>query len=210
MKVKSLTPSQFNKLGQRIKAVLVAKDVIKQLNANIYQTTSGSYINLTYRVPHNSADLLDARACLLKPKDIKLECTVCARGALFLSGIRFKDKLTLEDIDSADVGGSVLPHDERESTKGIFSHRQILLIEAAFEGFCNFECEDGSDLYIADIIKSYYYSFGTNSNNASENRLIGIMKNIIRNKGVFIIPRQFFPSQAEYMAAVKYSKSKDK
>lgn len=185
---------EYKRMSAAQKRVAIAKDVIAQINCEAYQPTAGTYVSLA---PSDKAksDGKSLQDLWNKPTDQMLDegmlqCSVCAKGAMFMSHIR-------KDSDSCKVGqaqdGQHEPNIEERLTD-VFSEKQLDLIEAAFEQsgsyYANNHAET-SEKYSED--KGEYYTgragkaekFGERYSEDQE-RLVGIMRNIIRNDGTFV------------------------
>ena len=193
----------FSKLSPDKKKVAIARDVLEQIRIGRYISKSGSYIsNLIMKNGDDRYKIFH--------KDIKSnfgqikKCEVCAMGACLMSITKFENKLTFDDI-----GGSMkeLKNSKtQELFQSIFSPEQLLLMERAFEGdtggttvgvhiFGLFEedfqkkirkCQRFYDKFSNQ--KKYTTSEERQKQNGlnQENRLIAIMRNLIKNKGTFI------------------------
>lgn len=146
--------------------VAIAKDVIKQLNAGMYDTSEKfTYLKINDILPPNR-DLQSyfgggktATGKKRKPKP----CYVCAKGALFVSYVRKYDGVKAKDI-RVDVVDGVHEESIVEPLLSCFSEEQLDLIETAYEG-----------LY--DWRRKYP---------GRTDRLRAIAQNIIDNKGTFV------------------------
>jgi hypothetical protein len=184
-----LTPAEFNKLPRSEKAVLVAKDVIKQIKAEHYFATPGDYISLTYD-KEKIRESASAQECLINNK---LECEVCIRGAIFVSAVRFKNKLTVEQVEYAgfnDVHGRRT--NANTFTKDIFSKSQQELMEEFFEAneYSSQECNTKDTI----AVRAYAMDVAENRVLDADVRMVEAMKNVIRNDGKFIIPKKYYAS----------------
>lgn len=172
-----MKPEEFNKLSKAEQRTLVATDVIKMLKLEKYQAQLGCWIDLHLEVNPQEGEQVQAK---LTPKNIK-ECHVCGLGALMVSAVRLKNSLKVpkygefEEISTYaddDGFGTVL--------RKIFTNSQIELIEIAFElgdGWYKSYCSSNPLAHKA-------VEFGSRFEKADD-RLLGIMKNIIANKGTF-------------------------
>lgn len=166
--------------------VIVAKDVIAHMKADIYRAHTGSYIT----------DIIDDEYTSLKwedgTKDLNVKdnweriahCKVCGVGACLMSITKFKNELSFKDLP-----GNIQRFEDKhiKLLKSVFTPKELIMIEVAFEGYYN----ESSDNIGRDIMKGKLtdterlkcmnlYSTHASSNN----RLIAIMQNIITNKGV--------------------------
>lgn len=199
VKEKVLTPSEFKRLSKSARAILVAKDVIKHLRLEIYNAKSGHYVNFKGKNFDTYSDQ-SARECLI---DNRMRCEVCARGGLFLSMVRFKNKLSIRNANNASFTTySSAVGDATKFMRDTFNMVAQELVEAAFEQSTKIACR--LSLYEAKAAKAYGKSLGARVRDSKEN-LIVLMKNIISNKGVFIIPRKFFKADEQYKKTIERS-----
>lgn len=165
-----ISPKQFAALPRAKKAVLLAKDVIGQIAAQGYEVRPGGYVRIF------GIDVPDA--CELTPKRIAdANCTVCAKGALYLSRHRLANNAKGGDIyyDPDTQGFAQLVE--------IFGSKQFDLIELAFKGWPKPGKSQGS----ARI-------FGLAHNNPGR-RAVAIMLNVIQNRGQFIPSKRITDKQ---------------
>lgn len=177
----------FQNLSDAKKRVAIAKDALDQVLAKNYKVKTGQYVTfLGTGSPVEKSEELDVPvACNLQ--DVK--CQVCARGALFVSALRKDASIEPETLPSSDFLGN----DEiTETENNYFSREQLDLIESAFEtdAFCD---EAPEELAMAAVL------YGMSLGNKDE-RLVAILKNIIRNKGEFVIPDKFIKAGEEQVA----------
>lgn len=200
MKEKELGMSAKNKrfwaMTDTQKRVAIAKDIIKQVEANKIKATSGTYIHLINLKSKVSKEdqALDK---LFKEKG----CKACALGSCFIALVDMGDKLKLSDITKVGEGArydedqssyyySELNDDDnwRPELRKIFSPKQLTLIESAFEDYKFIDDEDKalysyeSEHYPPDLKAAI--TFGKKYRSAKR-RLIAICENTIKNKGVF-------------------------
>jgi uncharacterized protein YkuJ len=184
---KELTVEEFDALPKNEKAVLVAKDVLAQIDAKRYVPEVGRYLKV---IDDREAYELDDNDDIRTNFDKVPQCQVCALGSMLLSCTRLGNKLRFEDIDL--TGMSIYKfHNEKIKSlfESIFDGYQLLLIENAFEGasyhdkryskhILNFELNED------DFIRcnNFYNLYETDNE-----RLIAICDNIIKNKGTFKI-----------------------
>jgi hypothetical protein len=168
----------FDRLPKAKQRVMIAKDVIKQLKAKKLIATRGIYIEVKDEVDnlfYSLHDLvMDHDASLQETLNSIPQCQVCAKGAIFACTVMRRNQ----------VKNNQVPDGRRDHWKGsniapllgnIFSPMQLRLIETEFEG--------------ADIephmLKDEMSPNMQLDNYSAEDRLIVIMKNIIRNNGRF-------------------------
>lgn len=170
-----LSKEQFDKLSDAEKRIIIAKDVIKNIDEALIIATQGTYVSLQTesgyraRMSDNFERELDEFI-----KTEKLKCIACAKGSFFISYVMRNDNCKVNDYDAAKCPESlqrVLP---------FFSIAQMNLIETAFEGDrINYDEESGyNDLKAEEFYRQYEYP---------DDRLKAIAQNIIDNKGTFVL-----------------------
>ena len=190
---KQLTPKEFHKLPKSEKAVLVAKDVLKQISIGRYKPQAGRYIGDLV-----ISDFSDSNAQINEKFDSIKSCTACALGSILLSCTHLGNKLLFSDIGiigkRKQVGiGNLKNANVVDLFKDIFSKKQLLLIETAFEGFngSSYGDDQMSDRfgeYLGKILsKSEAKACDkfTEKYNNDYDRLVAICENIIENNGKF-------------------------
>ena len=185
---------------------------IKPVSGNFVRITSvAPAITYTYRqsqtdfpaecsVSHKdaiiySAEEADARETLLK-QDIK-QCSCCALGGLFLSCTLFNNNTSVSELANAhDVIADVLDknYDDPDAPAPIisngldtfFSVAQLRLIEQTFEGDKgaviggDYDEQDKPYPAFTPAARAFYERYPL-----VKNRLVAIMRNIIKNNGTF-------------------------
>jgi hypothetical protein len=166
----------FASLNEAERRVLIAEDVLKQIEVGAYRPLKGFYIN------DFTVTRVNTRTKSIQKLFDDIECQCCALGACLLSTTKYKNKLVVDDvIELRSKSGAW------KLLKDVFTSKQLLMIEYAFEG------RFGGDRVGEDCFKDELsfpeekecVEFGRNYVN-SRPRLIAIMKNIIENKGEFI------------------------
>lgn len=171
----------FSKLSKAQQRVAIAKDVIEQLTTEKITAVSGTYLSIPYAV--------------LKPKDQLQDvfearkCEACALGSIFVCAVKITNNLTAGEVGSSNDGevrtNSINGHSMFPYLSKYFSREQICIIEGAFEG-SNIGTY-GSDQLSQDLSEAA--GLGYTHIDSHEDRLKVIMRNIIRNKGTFVVPR---------------------
>jgi len=157
------------------RAVMVAKDALKMLNAGKTAAASGIWVNLYNAYDVDNEETRENQICDIS--DGFKECRVCALGALMLSEVRHTNKLTVEEA-GGDIGYEYFGH----RLDKVFSKSQQKLMELAFEGGHGwFDVEDTSDKEL-EKIERFYEGY-----QEDEDRLRAILKNVIKNKGKFVL-----------------------
>ncbi len=173
------TPSQ--------RRVLVAKDVIKQINDNKIIADTGNWVtnlptNWIGSPSYNKDESLQCRML----GDPEFSCTACALGSIMVSLVGFKNQV------KTTGAGSVLSwqHLRRKSSdvigiQKLFSKKQLSMIEIAFERGSGYFQKDKRKAPISAAEYNRCRAFGDETYGPHD-RLIAIMKNIIKNKGEFV------------------------
>jgi hypothetical protein len=150
------------KLSKAQMRVAIAKDVIKQIELKNIKPTEGDYIDPS-NTAHKELGKLPSSNVESQPfiEIISKNCHVCALGACLLSKARLFDSCPVYDL----ITGSVY-----KGLGKIFSGNQLNLIEHEFElgGFVD----------------------GSYPDTSPTDRMISIMKNIIKNKGTYRAPKK--------------------
>lgn len=175
----------WNLLTDAEKRVLIAKDVIIQINTNIYKPKTGAYINLIKTFDEDE---------YLHDKDVKSNfekiksCEVCALGSLLLSSTKYANKVNFTDIYSCTF---IKNKNIKDLLISLFSPEQLCLIEVAFEkkyqrNSDNFGRDISNynfDIKLEEDINKAQFIYRNIHNH--HDRMIAIMNNIIKNKGTF-------------------------
>ena len=189
---------QFNALPNNEKAVLVAKDVLAQIKADKYVPDTGTYIYIQGGFDFNGS--------IKENFDQIEECKVCALGSMLMSSTHLGNILTTSDINRFPDADDLRRSEKvTELFSSIFTNKQLLLIETAFEGHTEFFGKTKRQLkktYQENF--SYYEPYDRYANEKltfdetlaceifhrkyddNDKRLNAICRNIIRNNGVFI------------------------
>lgn len=189
LKVKKLTIKEYNaqiekdakkfaKLDKAGKRVMIAKDILLQLDSKKLIANAGKYIqrdslNLKYDE--------DIKANYHKIK----ECKVCALGACLMATTKFNNKLKFDDI--GDSFGELNLTKTSSLLLDLFSKKQLLLIECAFEGNQDYGdrfSKNAFGIELSPMENQKADNFQSNYEGDDE-RLRTIMENIITNKGTF-------------------------
>lgn len=212
----SMTPAE--------RRVAVAKDVLKQLKAEKYKATKGTYVLSKNLIDTSKLDGItgwqDQQVCSLVPDDGPT-CKVCARGAFLISSMMVFDRLKVRQLENLSDQVRELKFDVQMApeTKGDYwvdrTKAELLRdglgeVRLGPEDFWHYErqffTKEQIGLMEAMFEKDSTFADndGTDSDTAaarygrahgdSRSRLIEICKNFIRNKGEFIIPAKFFKS----------------
>lgn len=183
-----MTTKEFNKLPKNEKAVLVAKDILKQIKKGKYLAEIGGYISAYF-----TDDKIKINDQIQKQfKEID-HCKVCQIGASLMSYIRLGNELTFKDLEIHDKRISIEELNNKKVKKAllsIFTKRTIAMMEVCFEQVYDKECTNAArDLFnyklaAEDIDECINY---TKNINTGKDKMIKICKNIIKNNGELVI-----------------------
>lgn len=168
------------KMTNTEKRVLIAKDVIKLIKAKKIVVESGKYFKLNSRYEYVGKQL---NKVLPKIK----KCEVCALGGLFYSYVMKYNNYEIDENGINYIGKICNSgYEMRDLLKSIFSEKQLYLIECAFEeSDINENCESAEYSYETIERAVEYKEKHELDDDSYDKLLIHIMKNIIKNKGVF-------------------------
>lgn len=183
----------FAKLSPDKQRVAIAEDALLQIKLKRLTPTNGTYVQIA---TEGYSAVFDANtpAC----EAFSGECDVCAKGALFVAAIDLKNGVKLKNLMKDEVFGdkkidvSCLDSSHIVSyLRGIFSKKQLDLMEAAFE-------RDHLQNFISPKeAKALGYNSETGAalvfmpeEHDAEDRLVTILKNIVRNKGEFVLEKK--------------------
>lgn len=180
----------FTKMTRTEKRIAIAQDVILALKKDRYYASPGTYCDLVF---NHGKDLVEGKVELqtLLHDGVVQQCDVCAIGSLFMSkvflGNKFKVKVG-EDYDGdtelkEGIGDRGIA---TKALKGIFTVRELKYIEYCFEGCDISDTFTNENKKFHEKVKNFYSQYYSNYS-PSEDRMIGIMENIIKNKGKFIL-----------------------
>jgi hypothetical protein len=162
-----------------VKAVAIARDVLKQLRMDKLRTATNFYIHNWKPLPETILYEDDAQQHL---DLIQKSCQVCAKGAAFLSYIRLYNKVNMRKLGliKHDNQTTIVKRgdDDWNELREVFGKSNLDLIEYAFEGLIIQGPSISSQN--KEYVESYHYCIGN-----SAKRLRAIMINVVRNKGVF-------------------------
>ncbi len=159
--------SKTQKMSKKEMRIAIAEDLLKQLRKRkTMAVTQGIYcdvVDLDTLCLDNNLNRGDSA----QPHIDKIQgsCTVCALGGMLLSHIRLFNKVDIGQL--THVGG----YDIKGYLLDYFSKTQLSLIEGVFERW------HGGDKAAACAFARKY--------RGDKQRLIAIMKNIVKNEGIF-------------------------
>lgn len=160
-------------------AVEIAKDVILQLRRKKLYSHRGNYIQVYENFDHHFEPTDDFRVVFNEGK-IKY-CNVCALGALLVGYVSINDKMSVRAVRASSSSYSI-----GIVLQDIFSAEQVELIERVFECWGL----DDSRASMEDGIFSFKVIFFNRKYPNDKDRLVAIMRSIIRNKGEFKFSRK--------------------
>lgn len=167
-----MTKTKFDKMTAAEKRVAIAKDVIKHVKSKRFKIEHGQYYDIL--TPTVSQKEINTKG---------FTCSVCAAAAAVMAGIGlFNDDTLKRSLFAIDSGKEVLRVGNRW-----FSHKQLALIEAAFEDESLQLLRQLSDSIVETESSklrtaAWRESFPTNQ---EDKNVIAIFQNIIDNNGTF-------------------------
>ena len=191
----------FAQAGPAEKRVLVAKDVIEQLDAQLFKAGRQGFLSTTYQWEKELWGAYgDLKNVSLQEELLKTDgtaCTVCALGAVFVSCTLFNNQTSLLD-GIRDEGPKIgyhlsQDHDFANGMTEVFDKAQLALIEQAFECGRGYYQPGNLGGVAAGASAEYRQLFIVNhaaetfgmAHADSGQRLRAIMNNIIDNGGEF-------------------------
>jgi len=161
--------------------VEIARDVIAALKVRVLEASRGDYFSAyTKEEAGDEGDEISIRD-LFANKALD-SCKVCALGALFSAKVGRLNEVSevlygnFLDLDRPDVADPLLE---------FFSGRQLLLIECAFEmSDMRSNAPLSTRIEVSQLEALDAMDFGAGFA-TDQTRMIGIMENIIKNKGTF-------------------------
>lgn len=181
--------ARFWALPKWAQRVAIAKDTLEQIKQKFYRPMKDTYLELDFsdntnemrgeQVPVKLDELFR------KLKEERSKCEVCGIGACFVSLVNLGDEVitkkafeseVVEDMDSVDDDFM------RKKLRKVFTSNQLALIECAFEK--DFTFDDKSKAGVPRKKREAASEFGEAYYDHTD-RLVAIMKNIIKNDGTF-------------------------
>lgn len=171
----------FEKLSPARKRVAIARDALAQLGARL-RASQGVYVKTEVLADANREGKFNTQLQKLFKK--VEECTVSAKGALFVCQLDRTNRLKLSEVKiythASDQlqGGDVTNYLER-----LFTPRQLELIESAFEcrDMRDDDSEEDDEIWVAVEFGELF----VDEFNDDELRLRAILENIVANRGTF-------------------------
>ena len=167
----------FKNATNEERRVMVAKDVIKRIQSRQYRPKTKSFVRI-------DADNISSMQELILDG---FKCEVCALGALACSAASFWNSASAYDVSRI---GEQIKRRMRAAAKlnKIFSNEELRAIETAFErGKGYFYANAPSYEQQARVQSSPEAAWGKKIRGDSD-RLLAMMRNIVKNKGKFIVP----------------------
>ncbi len=185
----------FKAAGAAEKRVLIAKDALHLLRLGRLRVDTGGFVEVDvlddmspYSAYANGGGLEIPLQHALLSGDVR--CKVCALGGLMTSCVAFQNKVVVNDTAELMLDASVKGHDT--GVHRYFSPTQLRLIEIAFEQGTGYYTdgrgtEDNTDTPFTDYERQAA-AWGRTIWEDNE-RFIAIMRNIVRNGGMFVVPK---------------------
>lgn len=182
-------PIDWNSLNPAEQRVEIARDVLKQIRCKKLVAERGSWVYLCDQYAVVTASEIQnhvpLKQCLAKAP----VCHVCAIGSLFVGVVNRDETFLAQDLSllQLDTIRSRSSPEFRQFfliLNRYFDFEQLQQMEAMFE-LRKAMFELGNRTYVASAVR-YGFAYAD-----SEDRLCAIMKNIIRNKGEFKIPKKY-------------------
>lgn len=171
----------FDKATPAQKRVIIAEDVIIQLSSKRLKAEAGIYFD-SKAIQNKLNDVGGEFELQGLIKETTEPCKVCGIGALFACEVIRNDNFKVNGSD--EIAYDIHADNIKDRLKGIFNGDQLDLIETAFEKrvINDNRLLEGwhGNTELADIAIDFGRKY-----ESDKNRLIAIMKNIIKNKGTF-------------------------
>jgi len=165
--------NKWEEMSPKERRIALAKDVIKHLDS--LEVLSGNgYLTLEddedFFNSKNPDDQITREDC----DQIRKNCAMCARGALFISRVDLFNSINWSSLDSDQGKFSDILRKEQTTAclDESFSEEQLGLIEAAFEQ---------NDFYASESSRKLASAAENFSYDEPKDRLRQIMENIIKN-----------------------------
>lgn len=183
---------KFEKLSKAKKRVVVAQDCLDRIKAGQFQPERNKFIDdrdLSRLVTGNDIyvnleNVVSVESCSLKDRINEIpKCTACAKGSLFLAFIGRANNFDVNDVNFRN--NNATNDNFHAKLLEIFDIKQLALIEFAFEKrlYMKVDLEGNAINFTEKTVDKAVEFF--KFYDGSENRMIGICENIIKNKGTF-------------------------
>lgn len=162
----------------------IARDVLLQLKSNRFLASPGTYCQIS-----NDLHVLDQGVSFKEVFTQKqsIKCNVCALGAMFVSLINIQNEYSVGKMTHYGI--------DFRRLREVFGSRSMSLIESAFE---TTPMRDVVQECVTTIPQSELEAAATWGSRYldSTDRMRAIMKNIIRNKGDFKLPKKLMRARS--------------
>lgn len=165
----------FNSLSVGEKRVAIAKDALVRIDIGVIKPKRGWFISNMYELQRKGKDV---KAVLNTCNDLICEC--CAKGTMMLSIVGRMNNFTNNDFSSSNYAANKDYSSEHVKLQELFDIKQLDLIETAYEGKSYLEIISKEEVEKALVWKKKQ-KVGT------ERLLQRILRNIIKNKGTFVV-----------------------
>lgn len=185
------TNAAFVAASPEEKRVMIAKDVIKRLDAKNLIAKQGEVVELITNPPLSTNYFNEPFQQIINNKETS--CKVCGKGAMLCAYIGRVNKFSFGDTKKWDNGyyHDKISHRDtfdkvHPKLEEIFTIQQIDLIETAFEGGSYLGTLGGE---LEDKAIEFYEKYSNRDGDGvvdTDKLLRKICKNIIKNSGIFI------------------------
>lgn len=165
----------FSQLSAEEKRIAIAKDVIARIKVSQFKPIRGWIWKFSDKQMRETNPLKPLHEIVLE----KQNCSVCAKGALFMSCVGFTNNMLFDDV--RDRQSQFDDEKQQKSITKVFSKTQLEMIETSYE-----KKYFGWNYTLLNKQKEQEkcIAFGKKFGN-DKDRMIGICKNIIKNNGTF-------------------------
>lgn len=189
----------FNRASKAQQRVLIAQDVIDQLKAKRLVATRGVWVKPHYNAAKVAIGIFSNRPLAeVSVREAYLDkritsCQTCGIGSLLASCVLFKNEVTTEEVGYALNFMTLWKHKHKDKLglRDLFGLSQLQQIELAFElGRGMFVLPTARDAELRTLttlklkVAQRAIAFGRRYKKVGD-RLLAIMRNIVRNKGTF-------------------------
>jgi hypothetical protein len=168
------TNAIFNKSNKSQQRIMIVEDCLKRIKLQMLTPSKQRFL----KVPDSLKDLdnIIVNKLFLNTNN----CQVCAKGALFASFVG-----RVNNFESGLHFGNDTDDEAHIKLSNIFTHRQLSMIEMAFEGgkYLNYDLKGKPITFGLELSKKLYAFYYTYDNDIE--RLERICCNIIENNGTF-------------------------
>jgi hypothetical protein len=170
----------FNSMTKAEQRVVIAQDCLLRIASKQIRPTKQKFFwNLDVLKDNHNDDSIKT---VINSEEAP-SCEVCAKGGLFLSVVGRVNQLKFSDINNSNE----LCSTSHEKLLEFFTAKQLAYIEYCFEGRQHLEYdEEKNEINFSMGERNNAYNFYS-SFEYSEERLISICENIIKNKGEFVL-----------------------